>query len=73
MPGQRLRSIPKRKKTGFHSRLSCKIEYFEKSDQTGLQIASGFFTDDDMKPPSPRGRLLYVDRLRRVRWRKRQP
>ena len=47
LPRQRLRSIPKRKKTNTHPRLSCKIEYWRTSNHSDGSVTSEFFTDDD--------------------------
>src|SRR5260221_7143538 len=38
--------IPNRKKTGMHTRLSCKIDYLLRSNHRDRSIASSFFTDD---------------------------
>jgi hypothetical protein len=38
--------IPKRKKTGFRTRLSCKIEYFLNADQPDPSVAAAIITDD---------------------------
>src|SRR5262249_21237294 len=38
--------IPNRKKTGVHTRLSCKIDYLLRSNHRDRSIASEFFTDD---------------------------
>src|SRR5262249_3136815 len=38
--------IPNRKKTGMHTRLSCKIDYLLRSNLRDRSIASSFFTDD---------------------------
>src|SRR5262249_55336764 len=40
------REIPNRKKTGMHTRLSCKIDYLLRSNHRDRSIASSFFTDD---------------------------
>jgi ABC transporter substrate binding protein len=40
------RSIPNRKKTGMHTRLSCKIDYLLRSNHRDRSIPSSFFTDD---------------------------
>jgi hypothetical protein len=36
--------MPKRKKAGLDTRLSCKIDYFSAVDQLDPSDASGFFT-----------------------------
>src|SRR5262249_20200473 len=38
--------LPKRKKTGMHTRLSCKLDYLLRSNHRDRSIASEFFTDD---------------------------
>src|SRR3546814_1164288 len=38
--------IPKRKKAGLDTRLSCKTDYFITADQLDVSAASGFFTGD---------------------------
>src|SRR5215831_6848021 len=50
--------IPNRKKTGMHTRLSCKIDYLLRSNHRDRSIASSFFTDftDDPLPQASRER-----------------
>jgi hypothetical protein len=38
--------IPKRKKAGLDTRLSCKTDYFIVPDRLSVSTASGFFTGD---------------------------
>jgi hypothetical protein len=49
--------IQKRKKTETHDRLSCKIEYWLRSNHRDRSIASEFFTDDYVSPAVSRGGL----------------
>src|SRR5262249_54268322 len=42
-----------RKKTGMHTRLSCKIDYLVRSNHRDRSIASEFFTDDQSVPLVP--------------------
>src|SRR3546814_7295001 len=50
--------IPKRKKAGLDTRLSCKTDYFITADQPNVSATSGFFTGDylplcDAASPNP--------------------
>lgn len=51
--------IPKRKKAGLHTRLSCKIDYFRSADQIAVSAASGFFTGDKQAIQACGAVLLY--------------
>src|SRR3546814_14827296 len=64
--------IPKRKKAGLDTRLSCKTDYFITADQLDVSAASGFFTGDlassnskskkEETSRSPPGEILQIGR-----------
>src|SRR5262249_11313284 len=59
--------IPNRKKTRMHTRLSCKLDYLLRSNHRDRSIASEFFTDDQIEPPS-RNRFDHRPRVEMPHW-----